>query len=44
MVLETHVKLCMKKLDFLEKIFLPQKWSKKQFFLNLLENAVISFY
>ena len=50
MVLETHIKLCVTKPDFLEKnIFFPKsgKWTKhgpKTDFLNLLKNFVINFY
>ena len=52
MVLESHVKLCMREPDFLEKNFFcsPKlgKWAqngpKTGFFFNLLENLVTNFY
>ena len=50
MMLETHTKLCVTELDFVEKNFLFQKlgkWAKngpKTFFLNILKNCVINFY
>ena len=28
MVLETHMKLCLRETDFLVKFFLPTKWGK----------------
>ena len=50
MGLETHIKLCVAKPDFLGKFFCPQNWEngskkgQKQGFLNLLEDLVINFY
>ena len=49
-MLETHMKLCVTKPDFPEKLFCPQNWengqkmSQKQGFLNILKNFVIDFY
>ena len=50
MVLETHMKLCLSELDFLEKIFLPQKlakWTKdvpKTGFFEFIEKFGTNFY
>ena len=50
MVLETHMKLCVTELDFLEKFFWPKCWEngpkmgQKQGFLKLLKDLVIKFY
>ena len=43
-VLETHLKLSVTEPDFPENFFCPQKWAKKQGFLNLLSNFVIIFF
>ena len=49
MVLETHIKLCVTKVDFPGKFFLTQNWEngpkmdQKQGFFNLLEN-LFNFY
>ena len=50
MMLETHMKLCVTELDFLEIFFCPKigktglKWVKNRGFFNILKNFVINFY
>ena len=47
MVLETHMKLCIAKLNFLDNFFLPPKLGKEtksRVFLNLLKDLVLNFY
>ena len=50
MTLETSIKLCVTKPNFLEKKFCPQYWEngpkmgKKHGFLNILKDFVINFY
>ena len=50
MMLETHIRVCVTKPDFPEKIFCPKNWENgptmggKHGFLNLLKNVIITFY